>query len=422
MPRLKWAAKDIPSKCIAIDDQRTQWTFDGVSGLVLDCLPNGERVWRYRYRVHVNGKRIERSYRLGRLDPEAARSLGGVDQDQVLSPGQARDKSLRVAVEAGGGGDPVAAGRAPKIARTIDTFGDLTRDWVERHGKPNKKSWPEDEKRYKRHIEQRIGDIPARELTRQQIIAARDEVATTVGPVEANHVHALISAALKWALNQGRIDTHPAYSLPKLKERHRERFIRPDELRAIWAKLKDLSRTSAEGIKLCILLGQRSAEVAGMAVSELSLDGPEPHWILPSHRTKNKLEHLVPLPPLAVALISRNVSKSAFIFPGHSRVVPPKAINREVFSKPFTAMVRALSFDDLVLHDARHTVKTALAEMGVPVNISDRVTNQVTGDRSRVGSRYEHYEYRAEKLRALVLWERRLLEIVEGRPASGQRW
>ena len=41
-------------------------------------------------------------------------------------------------------------------------------------------------------------------------------------------------------------------------------------------------------------------------------------------------------------------------------------------------------------------------------NISDRVTNQVSGQRTRVGSRYEHHTYLAEKRRALELWEQRL--------------
>ena len=249
-----------------------------------------------------------------------------------------------------------------------------------------------------------------------------DEIARTVGPVEANHVHALISAALKWAVNQGRIDTHPAYGLPKLKELHRERYMRPDELRAIWAHLAKLPSSSADGIKLCLLLGQRCSEVVGMAQSELSLNAADPYWVLPSKRSKNKLEHLVPLPRLALEIIARNVSNSPFIFPSRTSSTPPKPMTRESLSKPFTKLVRALQIEDLVLHDARHTAKTALAEMGVPVNVSDRVTNQITGDRSRVGSRYEHYEYRIEKRRALELWERRLLAIVNGDAVALERW
>ena len=422
MPRMKWAAKDIPSRCIAIDGRRTQWAFEGVKGLVLDCLANGERVWRYRYRTWIGGRRVERSYTLGKLHPEGSRTLGNMDQDIVLQPGQARDKALRIAVQADGGDDPFAKDRQPRTPQVVDTFGDIVRDWIEQHAKPNKRSWLDDEKRFGRHIDSRLGDIPLAQLKRQQIIAVRDEIAKTVGPVEANHVHALTSAALKWAVNRGRLDTHPAYGLPKLKEQHRERHMRPQELRAIWAQLTELPVYSSDGIKLCLLLGQRCSEIAGMAISELSLDDADPYWVLPTRRTKNKHEHLVPLPPLALEIISRNVSSSPFIFPGRKKANPPKPMLRETLSKPFTQLVRELKFDDLVLHDARHTVKTALAEMGVPVNVSDRVTNQITGDRSRVGSRYEHYEFRAEKRRALELWERRLLAIVSGDAVVVERW
>ena len=136
MPRMKWAAKDIPATCIVIDGCRTQWTFDGVTGLVLDCLANGERIWRYRYRTWINGKRVERSYTLGKLHPEGSRALGGMEQDVVLQPGQARDKALRIAVKADGGGDPFADERAPRFPQSVDTFGDVVIDWIEHHSKP----------------------------------------------------------------------------------------------------------------------------------------------------------------------------------------------------------------------------------------------------------------------------------------------
>ncbi len=32
MPRIKWATKDIPAKCIAVNGLRTQWTFEGAAG------------------------------------------------------------------------------------------------------------------------------------------------------------------------------------------------------------------------------------------------------------------------------------------------------------------------------------------------------------------------------------------------------
>ena len=59
---------------------------------------------------------------------------------------------------------------------------------------------------------------------------------------------------------------------------------------------------------------------------------------------------------------------------------------------------------------------------GWPHCQSERVQNQITGRRLSIGARYDQYEYLDEKRRALELWERRLLEIVEGRKASGERW
>ena len=70
----------------------------------------------------------------------------------------------------------------------------------------------------------------------------------------------------------------------------------------------------------------------------------------------------------------------------------------------------------------RHTVKTGLAQLGVPDGISDRFTNQVTGQRARVGSRYDHHTYMDEKRRALRLWQLRLMEIVRGRKSRGLKW
>ena len=72
-------------------------------------------------------------------------------------------------------------------------------------------------------------------------------------------------------------------------------------------------------------------------------------------------------------------------------------------SARFADLMRDLKIEGVRLHDLRHTVKTGLAQLGVPENISDRVTNQVSGQRTRVGSRYDHHTYLAEKRRALEL-------------------
>jgi hypothetical protein len=63
-----------------------------------------------------------------------------------------------------------------------------------------------------------------------------------------------------------------------------------------------------------------------------------------------------------------------------------------------------------------------MAGLGVPRDIRERVMNQITGRKQSIGARYDQYEYLEERRDALARWEQRLLQIVEGRKASGERW
>jgi integrase len=205
------------------------------------------------------------------------------------------------------------------------------------------------------------------------------------------------------------------------KETVRDRHLSAEELRRFWVALDGLPNHIADALKLLALTGQRRSEVGGMALHELDL-GETPIWTLPEERVKNKLIHTVPLTPAAVEIVTRNIplANGPFLFP--ARLVQPKPIEGSTLSARFCDLMRKLDIEGVRLHDLRHTVKTGLARLGVPDNISDRVTNQVTGQRARVGSRYDHHTYLDEKRRALELWERRLLEIVEGSAPSGERW
>ena len=60
--------------------------------------------------------------------------------------------------------------------------------------------------------------------------------------------------------------------------------------------------------------------------------------------------------------------------------------------------------------------------MGVLADIADRVQGQVSGLKRGVDWRYDHHEYFDEKRRALLLWERQMLSIVNGGTVVGERW
>lgn len=370
----------------AENGKRTRYTITGVEGLFLECLPDAGRSWFVRYEVGRG--------RIGRK--QHTRRLGSADakDHDALTFAQARDRAREVRRTAKIDGiDPFA----PPPERL--TFAELAEAWLEQ-AKTRKRSWRDDDSRYRMHIAGRLGKKIAEEITRRDITAALDEIEKAVSGVSANRCQAIIGAIFNWAVDDGHLQTSPAVRLRKRgTEKRRNRVLQEDEIRALWAAL-GTSRVDKR-IKLALLLGQRRGEVAAVDPSEFH--GRE--WHIPIDRTKNKTLHILPLSDLAIEL-----------FGDCSRVNPTTLTAR------FIELATELKLQDVRLHDLRHTMKTGLARLGVPSEIADRVTNHLSGRSQRVGDSYNHYDYLDEKRTALELWERRLLEIVEGKKPLGCRW
>lgn len=374
----------------AINGVRTRYSIEGVAGLLLDCQPNGQRSWLLRY--SVGSGRRERK--------EHTRRLGSANEGDAdrLTLAQVRIKATELKRVA-----DLDAVNPLAPEEIVPTFGMLAEDWLVKHAKAHKRSWKDDDGRYRGHIASRLGHLAVDTPTpqaRRQIDTALDEIAEDVSGVTANRCLAIISAVYNWAIDVGRAVDNPARRMRKrAQERHRERVLSDDEIRRLWAALGP-SRTDTR-IKLLLLLGQRRSEVACARQEEFN----NSTWTVPAARSKNSVANVVPM--------------TAFSFDLFGDKRPMNAMS---LTERFIEVANSLRLEDVRLHDLRHTLKTRLAELGVPVDISDRVTNHVTGQRRRVGATYDQYSYMAEKRRALELWERRLLEIVEGRPASGERW
>ena len=343
------------------------------------CTPEGERSWYVRYQVGHGAGRQERFYRLGSFDGNT---------DDFLTLGQAIDRANHVRVDA-------KKHKRDRFAeeRQTDrglTFDDLCRQWIDKHGKKNKKSWRHDEGLYKRHIKARLGKRVVAELRRRDVVEVLDEIVEEVTPIQANRSHSLISAVLNWALAEDKIDVNPAHGIRKrASETARARVMKDDELKVFWRALTDTPIDNA--IRLLLLLGQRRSEVCYAGAAELADNA----WNIPGPRTKNKLPHMVPLTPYARSLF------------GDGLDIYPTTLSHRVRD-----VVRDLSIKDFHLHDLRHQAATGMAALNVRQDIRDRVLNQVTGRRQTVGSRYDQYEYLAEKRDALQRWEEELLRIV----------
>ena len=399
----------------AINGEMRVWQIRGCRGLRLDVRGNRTAVWRYRYSIKGEGQKWHS--RDGKAD--AAKFMEAVswadELTNALTNGQrplSTDEKEQIAEQE----------RKREAAGTFDT---LVREWIEMHGKANKRTWHRDLANYENHLQRRIGSVRASALTRGQITAALNAVKDVAGGHQANRIGSLISACFTWAVDEGHVADHPAVRLRKrVKERRSERWLSEPEIASVWKALDSVPSHIADAIRLLVMLGRRRGEVSGMCLSELDQERRE--WDVPAGRVKGRKDHvkrtIIPLSKDALAIIQRQKAHGDFVFPARLRV--PQQIEESTISARFADLARDIALDPpntprhkkATLHTLRHTVKTHMQALQVPERVSDAITGHGKQERGRgAATIYEHHAFEREMVYALRLWHLRLRDIVAGR-------
>jgi hypothetical protein len=306
MPKLQWNASQITTaKTPTVDAKRTIYTFEGVRNLQLESFADGRRVWRARYRVYTAGKRVDRAVTLGEL--------------KHVPPGRARTMLTDIEQKVNAGDDPWGEDRAARQAVAVeDTFNSLVLDWIHKHSKVHKRSWALDEYLHQHHIATRpLGGKTVVEIERRDIIEALDDIASQSGGAQANRVQGLISAVFSWAVDEGKLESSPAFRIRKrAKEQPRSPTITDNVIQRLWLAWGNVPDDIGDVMRLLLLTGQRCSEVCGMRVDEIQLN--ERLWVLPSgrNRTKNDQAHSVPLVDDAWQIVdrARKQARNGFLF------------------------------------------------------------------------------------------------------------
>ena len=87
------------------------------------------------------------------------------------------------------GRDPNAEKRAEREAHTV---ADLVDEYIERHAKPNKKSWAKDQQMLEREVLPKWRKRRANEITRHDVVRLLDRIVDRGKPVQANRVFSVI--------------------------------------------------------------------------------------------------------------------------------------------------------------------------------------------------------------------------------------
>jgi integrase len=376
---------------------RIEYADEVTTGLHLRVGARGHKSWSAVFRIGA---------RKGRM------TLGTFP---AISLSDARKLALEVIGKAQTGDDPVAE-RREKEARYGETVEKVGRAWIELHCKPNNRSWRFQERQLELYVFPTLGSRAISALRRRDIIELMDDIVAkgqktdddqkkqrVGGATASDNVLRLFRAMLNWAVARDKLSTNPASGIRvSVKPKPRERSLTDKEIKTVWDGASKLGYPFGTHLLLCLLTGQRRTEVAEMRWDEIDGDT----WVIPSHRTKSKRPHVVPITDAVRATLD-----ACPTFNGGSFVLSTTNGKRPIsgFSKAKTES--AIAVADWRCHDLRRTAATGMAKSGVMGEIISRILNHAPPS-GVTNAHYNKYDYLSEKRHALELWGEAVLGIV----------
>jgi len=380
-----------------LSDKEAEYRDRNVRGLTLRLSPAGKKTWTVQYRVKGRTRRM---------------TLGHFD---VFTLADARKRAREALYEVAVGKDPAAD---KHDALHAETFADLAKEYMERHGK-FKRSWREDQrmlygsphkkrtgKRPHVPIVRRWGAMKVREITRRHVRDVLDDIATRA-PIQANRVLAVVRKMFNFAIERDWLDVNPCVMIKRVvKEQARDRVLTEDEIRAVWSALDQEQPMMAGLIRLRLLTAQRGGELHGARWEEFDLVGG--WWTIPASRAKNRLSHRVPLSPPALQIVKdlhKFTGKSEWVFPSPVKKLPHVHHAQKAFERLVERS--GIKFRG---HDLRRTAASLMVGGGVPRLVVSKILNHVETGITAV---YDRHGYDAEKRAALDFWGDRLEAIIQ---------
>lgn len=388
------------------------------NGFTVKVWPSGSKTWVYVYTFE--GKRKE--LKLGEYP--------------AVKLADARKKYNNAYDLCKNGIDPGLLERQQQHElRVAPTVKLLVNEYLEKHAKPKKKSWREDQRCLEKEVIPVWGDRKAKDIRKRDVIDLLDGIVKRGSPVMANNAFEKIRKMFNFAVAKDILEYSPCFGVEKpTKKEHKDRVLNDKEIGIVWNALEAaaMSDEIKRVLKIILLTGQRPGEVIGLHSNEIEGDW----WTVPPERAKNGRVHRVFLTPTAKTLIG---NKKGYIFesprrltlPSGEKVSRPMAVNAVacavrrnfekpkgdghdvvVMNKPNEDESRANTkfiMDAWTPHDLRRTAATNLSALRFSDEVIDAVLNHV---KKGVIAIYNRHRYDKQKQEALEAWERKLLNIV----------
>jgi len=337
----------------------------------LPLPPAGKRLYAYDLKTPGLGVQVTST---GTITFQLYRKVQGRPERMTLGrfPAMTVEQAKRKAAQLNGviaqGQNPADRKRAARAEMTLRELFDL---YLERHARPHKKSWREDEANFKRYLtpwqHRKLSDIK-----KAHVQALHADIGNITGPVKrrgdggpyaANRLLALLRCLFNRAADWGWEGINPAKGIRPFREKSRERFLQADELPRFFKALsEEPNQTIRDFLLISLLTGARRGNVLAMKWEDVNLERAT--WTIPD--TKAGIAVTVPLVPEAVALLVERQAgaKGPYVFPSNSKtghLVEPKVA--------WTRLLKRAGIEDLHMHDLRRTLGSWQASQGASLTI-----------------------------------------------------
>lgn len=380
--------------------------------LLLIVTKTGTATWVWQGRI--DGKL--REFRLGRF-PIHSLDDARTWADDIT---ENRDKGINLVEKE----EADAAAEAVANSRTCDWMFDL---YMAAEGGA-KKSASEKWRIYRKDISPFIGSKIVDQITHDDLAKLVYEKSQTA-PIASNAMQALIARWFRWAVTKGRIPTgltvNPAVDLVKLADpKSRDRFLDDGEIKMFLKAVVEFpDEKFYEVLRFILYTGVRRSEAFEMPWSELR-DLDDGIWVIPGKRTKNGLDHLLPLPHEMITLLkARREKKGDDILVWPSDVTSDNGMTG--FSKLLAKLMKRMGelaaeegreMERWTIHDLRRSLSSGMNRLRddtgralIPADVVERVINHKLGG---VAGVYNRHDYQEEKRLALRQWADHLATLM----------
>lgn len=385
MPRQATPLTDTKIKSLKPRPER--YRVSDSAGLMLEVMPSGAKIWRYRYQLH------------GVRHPPL--TIGNYPEIGLADARKRRDEWAALVAR---GGSPKRAVQAEKTAmlNTVAAFG---KSWLDEQLVGKSPSYVTTMRRLMtKDVFPMLGSVPLSEVKPADIMALCDRIKARGAPKMALLTRNALRRMYDFAIARQLAENNPAAALVArfiATEESRTRVLSPHEigvvLRAIHAS--DIRRSLKLALNLLFITMVRKAELTEATWDEFDLAAGV--WDIPAERMKKDRPHRVYLSRQALIMLEElkgHAGKSAYVFPS-TRGVGDRPISKSTLNQA----VRALSIDvqHFVLHDFRRTASTHLHEMGYSSDAIERaLAHKILG----IKGVYNRAEYADQRRVILQGW------------------